>query len=158
MGWPVDHIDFVTAFFNGAIDGHDIFVEQPLAYEVEINLVCKLLKALYRLKQSPQIWYQVLHDFLHTQGFTQTKANHSIFVFLSKHLIIGVYIDDLLIGGESQKEINHLKMALTSRFKITNLGPVTHYLGLRIIRDVTAGTMFLSQETYIQKIMERFGM
>lgn len=149
MGWPVDHMDFVTAFLNGAIDGHDIFVEQPLAYEVGINLVCKLLKALYGLKQSPQIWYQVLHDFLHTQGFTRTEADHSIFVSLSKHLIIEVYVDDLLIAGENQKEINQLKKALTNRFKMTDLGPVTHYLGLRIIRDVTAGTMFFfSRDLY----------
>lgn len=47
LGWSVDHMDFVTAFLNGSIDGHDISVEQPLAYEVGINLVCELLKALW---------------------------------------------------------------------------------------------------------------
>lgn len=77
---------------------------------------------------------------------------------MSKHLIIRVYIDHLLIVRKSQKEINHFKKVLTSRFKITDLGQVTYYLGLCIIRDVTTGIIFLSQETYIQKILERFGM
>ncbi len=158
LGWSVDHIDFVTAFLNGSIDGHDIFIEQPLAYKVGINLVCKLLKALYSLKQSPRIWYPVLHDFLCIKGFTRTEADHSIFVCWSKHWIIGVYVDDLLVVGESQKEIDLLKKVLTTRFKMTDLGPVTHYLGLCITRDLDAGTMFLTQETHVQKILDRFGM
>lgn len=42
----VDHMDFMTAFLNGSIDRHNIFVEYLLTYKVDINLVCKLLKAL----------------------------------------------------------------------------------------------------------------
>ena len=73
-------------------------------------------------------------------------------------MIIGVSVDDLLVVGESQKEIDQLKKALTTRFKMKDLGPVTHYLGLRITTDLDAGTMFLTQETYVQKILDRFGM
>lgn len=55
---------------------------------------------------------------------------------------------------KSQKEINQLKKALTSHFKMTDLGPVTHYHGLDIIKDVIANTIFLCQETYIRKFEE----
>lgn len=75
-------MDFETSFLNGSIDGHDIFVKQPLAHKVDINLVSKLLKALYGVKQLPRIWYQALHDFLCTERFAQTGADHSIFVCL----------------------------------------------------------------------------
>lgn len=158
LRWVVDHIDFVTTFLNGSIDGHDIFVEQPLAYKVGINFVYKMLKALYGLKQSPRIWYQVLHDFLCTEEFARTKADHNILACLERRLMIGVYVDDLLVVGENQEEINQLKKALTTRFKMTDQGPVTHYLGLCIMRNLEAGTMSLTQETYIHKILERFGM
>ena len=130
-------MDFVTAFLNGSIDGHDIFVEQPLAYEVGINLVCKLLKALYGLKQSPRIWYQVLHDFLCSEGFTRTEADHSIFVCLERHLMIGVYVDDLLVVGENQEEIDQLKRALTTRFKMIDLGPVASIDEARVGDEMT---------------------
>lgn len=70
----------------------------------------------------------------------------------------GVYVDSLLIVGENQEEINQLKKALTTRFEMTDLGPVTHYLGLCIVRNLEADTMRLTQETYIHKILERFGM
>lgn len=59
---------------------------------------------------------------------------------------------------ESQKEIDHLKKALTTRFKMTDLRSVTHYLGFCITRNLALGTMFLTQEIYIQKILEHFGM
>ena len=73
-------------------------------------------------------------------------------------MIIGVYVDDLLIVGESQKEIDLLKKALTTRFKMTDLRPVTHYLGLRIIKDLDTGTRFLTQKTYAHKILNCFRM
>lgn len=55
--WPVSHMDFVIAFFYFTTNRHDIFVKHPLAYKVGMNLIYKLLKAFYELKQSPQIWY-----------------------------------------------------------------------------------------------------
>lgn len=41
---------------------------------------------------------------------------------------------------------------------MTDLRLVTHYLGLCITRDLAIGTMFFTPETYIQKILESFGM
>ncbi len=81
--WPVDHIDFITAFLNRVIGNHIVYVEQPLGYEVGVNLVCQLQKALYWLKQSPRIWYQMLYHFLISQRFVYTEEDHSIFVSLA---------------------------------------------------------------------------
>ncbi len=83
FGWPVDHMDFITAFVNGVIGDHIVYVEQPLGYEVGVNLVYQLQKALYGLKQSPRIWYQLLHNFFISQGFVCTEADYSIFVSLA---------------------------------------------------------------------------
>ena len=47
-------LDVKTAYLNEEID-EEIFVQQPLGFEVlkdGENLVCKLKKMLYRLKQS----------------------------------------------------------------------------------------------------------
>lgn len=46
----VDYMDFVIAFLTSAIGGYDIFMEQPLVYKDEINLVYKQLKVCYILK------------------------------------------------------------------------------------------------------------
>ncbi len=60
--------------------------------------------------------------------------------------------------GITQKEIDDVKRALTSEFKISNLGPVSWYMRLKITRDISSGKMFLSQAPYMQKILECFGM
>lgn len=77
---------------------------------------------------------------------------------MARGLILGVYVDDLLVVGGTQKEIDEVKHALTNEFKMTDLGPISWYLGLKITHDISAGTMFLSQAPYIEKILERFGM
>lgn len=57
-------MDVKTAFLNGLID-QLIYVEIPKGTKSESNrnMVCKLLKALYGLKKSPRLWYEVLSTF-----------------------------------------------------------------------------------------------
>ena len=40
FGWPVDHMDFITAFLNGALRDQTVYIKQPLGYEIVVNLVC----------------------------------------------------------------------------------------------------------------------
>ncbi len=67
-------------------------------------------------------------------------------------------MDDMLIVGSTQNEIDDIKHALTSEFKISDLGPVSWYLGLKITRDISSGKIFSSEAPYVKKIQERFGM
>lgn len=55
----IDQMDVKTAFLYGLID-QLIYVEQSKGTETEAtkNMVCKLLKALYVLKQSSRLWYK----------------------------------------------------------------------------------------------------
>ena len=64
----------------------------------------------------------------------------------------------MLVVGSTQKEIDDIKQAFTSEFKMSDLGPVSWYLGLKITSDISAGKMFLSQAPYVKKILERFRM
>lgn len=94
-------MDSITAFLNGIIEDHTIYVEQFLEYEIEVNLIYQLQKALYRLKQSPQIWYQLLHNFLILQGFVCTEADYSIFVSLAQGFFSEIYVDNILVIGST---------------------------------------------------------
>jgi len=53
----VHQMDVVTAFLNGELD-EEIYMQQPAGYQVsgKENLVCRLNKSLYRLKQAPRCW------------------------------------------------------------------------------------------------------
>uniref|UniRef100_A0A3Q7IX02 Reverse transcriptase Ty1/copia-type domain-containing protein n=1 Tax=Solanum lycopersicum TaxID=4081 RepID=A0A3Q7IX02_SOLLC len=62
----------------------------------------------------------------------------------------------MLIAGSSMREINNLKTRLSAAFEMNDLGPAKQILGMKISRDRSAGTLNLSQELYIEKMVSRF--
>ena len=61
----INQMNVKTTFFYGFID-QLIYVELTKGIETKANknMVYKLLKALYDLKQSPHLWYERLFTFL----------------------------------------------------------------------------------------------
>ena len=46
--------------------------------------------------------------------------------------MVGVYVDDLIITGGSQVDINKFKLEMQSTFKMSDLGLLHYYLGLEV--------------------------
>jgi len=151
----IEQMDVKTAFLYGDID-HEIYVEQPHQMADGTTRVCKLRKALYGLRQAPRIWYQTLTNFLRSLGFEPINADLGVFV--RSGMYIAVYVDDLLIVGPSIAEIKRIKRALRNRFHMTDLGPCSYYLGMSIKRDRQNRVLYLSQESYINKVAQQFGL
>ncbi|XP_042952200.1 uncharacterized mitochondrial protein AtMg00810-like [Carya illinoinensis] len=88
-------------------------------------------------------------------GFQQSKSDHSLF---TKESQIGtfttllVYVNDIIIGGNSHEEIDLLKAYLHSNFKIKELGPLKYFLGLEVARS-SAG-INICQRKYTLEILE----
>jgi len=131
----IEQIDVKTVFLYGDIDTK-IYVEQPKGIGAvrELYKVCKLNKALYGLKQLPRVWYFTLTAYLKTLGFKPLIANNCIF-HDSKGIYIAVFINDLLIVGLSKTNISIIKVKLSKRFHITDLGPYKYYLRMEVTRD-----------------------
>ena len=125
----LEQMDVKTAFLYSNID-EEVYMEQPPEFDDSTRRVCKLNKALYRLKQAPRIWYQTFATFLEGLGFHPLTSDMGIFA--KGHTYIAVYVDDLLIAGPSKEEIQELKNALSNRFQMTDLGPCSYYLGMAI--------------------------
>ena len=111
-----DQIDVVTAFLNGELD-KEIYMEVKAAFRDpnRPDLVCRILKALYGLKQAPLQWYVKIHLFLtKVLNFISSADEPCVYVFYNGHLllIIILYVDDLLIAGNSRKEIMRVKREL----------------------------------------------
>ena len=73
-------------------------------------------------------------------------------------MIVAIYVDDLLICGPKKDDIIDFKEKLAERFRITDLGPISYYLGVKIQRDRSNRTMHLSQTTYIKQLVEECGL
>lgn len=157
----LQQMDVVTAFLNGDLN-EDIYMTVPegLKTNATSNKVCKLLKSLYGLKQSPRQWYLKMHEFLLQIGFTSSLNDPCLYI---RHLpsgivLIALYVDDLLIAGSSLTEVESIKKKLNHRFEMKNMGEAKVILGIEISRDRENRRLFINQSEYTQNVLERFGM
>jgi len=158
-GWEVHHMDVKTAFLNGDLQ-EEVFVEQApgFAQAGQEHKVYRLHKALYGLHQAPRAWNQKLDDKLGVLGFKKCLSEHAIYCrgAGSERLVVGVYVDDLIITGASCNSIKKFKAQMTEIFKISDLGLLTYYLGIEVKQGVEGIT--LCQGSYASKILEKAGM
>jgi hypothetical protein len=103
MKWKLHHMDVKTTFLNGIIE-EEVYIEQPQGFEVEDikTHVCRLKKALYRLKQAHRAWDGRIDSFLTSLGFTKSKFDSNLYfkVMNDEHVILLLYVDELLLTGE----------------------------------------------------------
>ena len=68
------------------------------------------------------------------------------------------YVDDMLIVVKSMVEVNKLKSLLSKGFDMKDLGAAKKILGMEIHRDRASGRLWLSQYSYVKRVLERFNM
>jgi len=66
-----NQLDVKTVFLQGDLE-EEIYMSQPTGFKTEgkENIVCKLKKSLYRLKQSPKQWYKHFDSFIRGKRYT----------------------------------------------------------------------------------------
>ncbi|KAH9762165.1 hypothetical protein KPL70_000710 [Citrus sinensis] len=162
----LEQMDVKTAFLHGNLE-EKILMSQPEGFEEQGHeeYVCLLKRSLYGLKQSPRQWYRRFDQFMVSNGYSRSKYDSCVY-----HGIINsggnsggavyllLYVDDILIAGKDLSDIKELKNLLKGEFEMKDLGSAKRILGIDIVRDRTAGTLFLSQSRYISKVLERFQM
>ena len=125
--YEADAVDISNAFLNGDLT-QDVYMHQPEGFEQgDRNMVCKLNRSLYGLKQASRVWYQKLDAALQEMGFVRTRCDHCVFVWKkgTSHLIVPVYVDDLTIVAKTKADKDAIKAELSRRFKLRDLGPVS---------------------------------
>ncbi|PKU76601.1 Retrovirus-related Pol polyprotein from transposon TNT 1-94 [Dendrobium catenatum] len=157
--WDIHQLDVSNAFLHGKLS-ETVYMQQPPGFQdvVHPTFVCKLNKALYGLKQSPREWYATLSNHLQLFGFSISNADPSLFIYKSgsTKLYILIYVDDILLTGNSKPEINRLLASLHDKFKMRNLGPLANFLGIQTSH--TSYGVLLHQQQYATRILERAGM
>ncbi|KAL5821663.1 hypothetical protein ACOSQ3_023545 [Xanthoceras sorbifolium] len=162
LNLEVEQLDVKTAFLHGDLD-EEIYMEQPEGFQVKgkEKSVCRLKKSLYGLKQAPRQWYKKFDSFMEKNEYNRTTADHCVFIKKfsdGDFIILLLYVDDMLIVGQDIGKINRLKKELSKSFAMKDLGPAKQILGMRITRNRQNRRIWLSQERYVEKVLERFNM
>ena len=150
--------DVKSAFPNAPLN-ECIYVEQPHGFQDQKypTRACSLNKALYGLKQSARQWYIYLAKLLSELGYIPITSDQSIFTNKSSGIIVTSHIDDLLIFGPDIQAITTLREALGKKVEISDLGDVSYYLGIEVTRDRAKKSLCMSQQKFIEEILQRFG-
>lgn len=110
--WTVHHLDVKSAFLNGELN-EEVYVTQPEGFlkKGQEHKVYKLKKTLYGLRQAPRAWNAKLDECLRGLGFKKCLHEQDVYTKCKKGnmLIVGVYVDELLVAGSSECEIKGFK-------------------------------------------------
>ncbi|KAJ0876901.1 putative RNA-directed DNA polymerase [Helianthus annuus] len=159
QSWPIHQLDVTNAFLHGQLH-ETVFMHQPVGFRHRDypDHVCRLKKSLYGLKQAPRAWYQRFTDFVLLQGFSQCKADNSLFIYHHGRDIayLLLYVDDIILTTSTDSLRQRLMSVLAGEFAMKDLGPLTYFLGISVTRS--GNTLFLSQQAYAKDILHRAGM
>ena len=94
-------MDVKTVFLNGVMD-EDVYMEQPTGF-VEVgkeNLICKLNKSIYGLKQVSRQWYLKFDRIIIQNGFKKNAVDRCIYLRVSgsSYIFLVLYVDDILLA------------------------------------------------------------
>ncbi|KAF8398519.1 hypothetical protein HHK36_017448 [Tetracentron sinense] len=97
-------------------------------------------------------------EFLVQSGYLVAPPNSSLFIKNKdeKLAIVLVYVDDLIITGDDEEEIQRTRENLSVRFQMKELGELKHFLRLEV--EHTQEGLFLCQEKYARDVLLKYGM
>ena len=162
-GWTTKQVDYTNAFAQATLK-ETVFIEPPKGFSRKdgLDLVLKLIKSLYGLRQAPKTFFEKLHDGLLERGFRQSELDPCL--FLKENMICVVYVDDTIISGPDSSKIEELITSLGVQkeeqrhtFALRDEGEVGDFLGIRI--EKTGTKQFkLSQSGLINKVIKTADM
>ncbi|XP_068329676.1 uncharacterized mitochondrial protein AtMg00810-like [Pyrus communis] len=142
-GWSMYQMDVKNAFLHGHLK-EEVYMKLPPGHPQsnEPDLVCKLHKSIYGLKQSPRACNSDSSLFVRTGAVNK--------------LVVLIYVDDLIITGDNPDEICNLKQSFRQRFAIKDLGILKYFLGIEM--ETSHKGLFLNQRKYVLDLLKEANM
>lgn len=160
-GMLLQQMDVTAAFLNGKLE-EEVYMVQPEEFKIKgkENLVCKLKKSIYGLKQSPRCWNFSLDSSLKRLGFIPTSGDPCLYVDNSEGelFVVAVYVDDLVLACKSERRMKLIKSKLSEDFSMKDLGDMNYILGVKVIQNKINNSIWIGQETYCENILNKFNM
>ena len=161
-------VDYTAAFLHAPIDRDPkwdsmtreerqksgVYVEMPRGFGQD-GRVLKLNRSLYGLKQAPRNFFQHFKGQLERVGFVSQESVDPC-LFISDKVIAVVYVDDTLFYSPKREYIDEVleRLKKEEHAELDVEDSVAGFLGVHIERDNTQGTIKLTQQGLIKRILE----
>lgn len=130
-------------------------MDLPLGFDkTNYGKVCKLKKFLYGLKQFPRAQFGRFSQVVPRYGYKQAQTNHTLFIKHSEKGIIALimYVDDIILTGNNEEEMERLKKNLVTEFEIKDLERLRYFLRMEVMRN--NNRIAMSQRKYILELLK----
>ncbi|KAI3722068.1 hypothetical protein L2E82_33093 [Cichorium intybus] len=106
--WPIHQLDVKNAFLHGDLQ-----------------------------EEAPRAWYQRFAVYITYIGFQSSRSDSSLFTFHqgSETIYLLLYVDDIILSASSPSFIARVISRLSSEFAMTDLGPLSYFLGIAATRS-----------------------
>ncbi len=153
FGWSTRQLDFVLAYPQADIEC-ELYMEVPKGCEVNgsrKDYALKLLKNIYGQKQASRVWANFLAKGLEDLDFK--KSDYEDCLFYRGRCVLMVYVDDTIIVGPTDVEVQEVVDLLDANFDVSDEGDLADYLGVKIVK-LDNGTITLTQPHLIDSILK----
>ncbi|KAF7573884.1 hypothetical protein PtrM4_055070 [Pyrenophora tritici-repentis] len=157
FGLKAYQYDVLNAFLNAPLEKL-VHVQTPDPYVEELGKILELKRALYGLKDAPLLWYKHLKETLIKLGLKPVKDVPCLFT--NERLIVFFYVDDIVVLVHPDHLDDHqaFERRLEAVYDLRKLGELKWFLGIRVLRDWTAGTIWLTQDSFIEKVVNKYDL
>ena len=164
--WEIYGLDIENAFLESDLDA-TIYMNLPKDVYRQPDgkpVVVKLKKSLYGLKQAGELFYKLMRRILTTEGLEMKCCIHDMCVFTffddetNERVITVLWVDDIIVTGNSLAIVNRIIDHIESKVtKMQNLGEITRYIGIDMVRDRVNHTLELTQVPFTKAVIEKLG-
>lgn len=151
--------DIKTAFLYGNLK-EEIYMKQPEGFQNDDSeMVCKLKKSLYGLKQSPRCWNEKFCRFLSLFNLKSLESDKCVFraTINEVEIWLALCVDDGMLMSTCSDTLALVIKELSSQFEI-KIDNSNYFIGIEITRDKQNKRMTLSQQGYIERVLAKFNM
>ena len=159
--YEIWQMDVKMAFLNAFLE-EELYMMQPKGFVDPENAdkVCKLQRSIYGLVEASRSWNKRFDEVIKAFEFIQVYGEACIYKKVSGSSIafLILYVDDILLIGNSIELLESVKEYLNKSFSMKDLGEAAYILGIKIYRDRSRRLIALSQSIYLDKVLKKFKM
>ena len=148
-------LDAINAFTNATLD-ETVYIKCPDGFTAT-GYCLELKRALYGLPRSPLLWFNDLSATMRRLGLEPVPECACLFT--NDKLIVFFFVDDICVcHPRNLDSYNTFRSQLMNEYEMRDMGELKWFLGIRVVRDRSRRKLWLCQDSYIQKIVARFGL
>ena len=147
-GWKTQQLDFILAYPQADVP-KEAYMEIPMGFAFKGSRkehVLRIIRNVYGGHASGRQWYLHVTKYLKRVGFKQSAIDPCVFYY--KKCVLVLYVDDVIVGGPTDDDLDNLVEAIKDNVDIEDQGNIADYIGVNV-KELDNGALELTQPQLI---------